>query len=195
MTKHDRPDPEFIAGLQALGQRLRAMRGRVSQERLARAVGSSRSELSRIELGDKLVNPTLADSLDRFFGTDGDIRAERDALERSAHADLVVGQFRENWLHHFPASYVGAVWTRVTPHPRRVQARHVVWIRWGRWQRIAVLDSLPSGGEVLLYTKGDDGLSVPLFFTLKPAAALAHGLGEVVDAIDINQGWTWGEGP
>lgn len=183
------PDPGFIAGMQLLGRRIRAMRGRMSQTRLAAEVGSSRSEISRVERGEKLLGPALADSLDRYFGTGGDVRAERDALELGAHTSLTVGQFRERWLHHFPASYVGAVWTRVTPHPRRTQRAHSVRISWGPWDKDVYFDSLPPIGRALAYTKGDDGLSIPLFFVITPAAALEHGLGEIPDAMDINAGW------
>jgi helix-turn-helix protein len=191
VPRMNRADPEYYVGTIALGQRLRAMRGAISLDRVARKVSSSRSQLSRIERGEMLPSQSLADALDRFHGTGGDIRAARDALEVGAHGSLVVGQFRDHWIHHYPAGYVGSVWTLLVPHPERSEVPHKVTINWGPWTKTVVVESPTARGARLSYTKGDDGLSIPLFFDLSPAAGLEHGLGEDPTALDINAGWIW----
>lgn len=187
-TADNQRDETSTAAIAALGQRIRAMRGFVSLERVANKVGSSKSELSRVERGEKLLSQHLADTLDAYFGTGRGIRLERDAIEQGALPPLLAGQFRSRWLHHFPATYTGPVWSRVLPHPSRTRHRHRLMITWGTWQRAIVLDSVAPSGGFLTYTKGDDGLSVPLFFEVDPPAALTHGLG-VANGIDINSGW------
>lgn len=98
---------------------------------LAARVLSSKSALSRYERGHKLLPDDLADRLDAYYKTGGDIREARDALEAGRDASVLVGQYRGSWLYHFPATYVGAVWTQVTPHPKNAATPHVLTIRWG----------------------------------------------------------------
>lgn len=189
MAGERRRDPVYEQGVRALGTRLRQLRGELGLVALAARVLSSKSALSRYERGDKLLPPDLADRLDAYYKTGGDIRDARDALEAGRNTSGLVGQYRGSWLHHFPNTYVGAVWTQLTPHPRRQSSPHELTIRWGPWTRRVELPTVDPAGIFLSYTKGDDGLSVPLFFDVRPAARLDHGLGMIEGATDINRGW------
>ncbi len=67
----------------SFGAKLRHLRGGMSQRRLAKELGSSNSELSRVEKGVKLPSPELCRQYEEFFGLpEGTVLDERNQLER-----------------------------------------------------------------------------------------------------------------
>lgn len=103
---------------------------------------------------------------------------------------------KSHWSCCHPASYVGPVWIQVTPGFENRSAPHVYAVRRGPWE----YSSEPNAGGFesisLSHTKGDDGLSIPLFFDLSPPYCVAFGTGAPPTGLvhHINHGWTRVEG-
>jgi len=107
-------------------------------------------------------------------------------------AELLGREFKNEWVYCHPATYAGKVWIRVVTKPENHQISHEYVIRWGPRE---YKGKLLFGGRQclsLVHAKGDDGLSVPIFFTISLACYVSFGQGEPLDehAIDVNYGWS-----
>lgn len=104
---------------------------------------------------------------------------------------LLGREFKNQWVYCHPAIYKGKVWIRIITRHENTEMLHEYVIRWGPWEYKATL--LFSGHECLslMHAKGDDGLSVPIFFTISPPCYVLFGQGEPLDdyVIDVDYGW------
>lgn len=176
--------------LEALGARLRALRGRRSLRELAGQIASSRSTLSRLERGEVFPDPNVIEQLDAYYGLAGELVADRQRLLSGAAAQRGRAPWRRRWVHHFPADYAGEVYLHLTLPLEDRPARLHLRIRWGEWQLDRPLHIYDPNGATCAFTKGDDGLSKPVIVTLDRGASVTFGAGVPPGAaIDINAGW------
>jgi transcriptional regulator with XRE-family HTH domain len=176
--------------LDALRLRLRALRGRRSLRTLAREVHSSSSTLSRIERGQVFPDAGLIEALDRYHHQQGTLVAlwQQALTGHIPPADRT--PWHRKWTHHYPADYVGDVYLQLTLPPEQRPAQRRLTIRWGPWQLHRTLTIDDPAGLSCTFTKGDDGLSIPLFLTLDKRASASFGTGQPpAPSIDINHGW------
>ena len=182
----DSPDPQQ----QALGARLRKLRGRRSLRAVAEQTLSSRSTLSRLERAEVFPDASLIERLDGFYGLNGELVAERQRLLEHPALPPRHSPWRRRWLHHYPADYAGETYLNLALPPEDRPARVHLRIRWGQWQLDLSLYIDDPEGVTCAFTKGDDGLSKPVIVTVDRRASVIFGVGAPpVPAIDINAGW------
>lgn len=175
---------EDIAAAVAAELRLRSVSGR----ELARRVGSPPATLARaLKQGfARTRDRMLVERIDHCLVLQGRLAH---AVEHLHGAAAGAGEL---FVHHFPARYVGHVWMRLVPTSKRVGHRHDVRVNWGPWEVLLPVRNPPAAGIVWWFTKGDDGLSVPIFVHVQPAAinefTTVPRWGQD-DAIDANRGW------
>lgn len=168
---------------------MRALRAGLSLRVLAEAIGSSRSELSRIERGEKTASRELAARLDEHFDLDGALATALLGRDPSVGGDTRRVD-RQHWLHHFPALYSGPVWILLSPNADGQDVR--LRIDWGPWRYQRTLSI--AAPLALHCGKGDDGLSVPVRLRMEPPGDVRFGVGvPPTDAAtaDINAGWVY----
>jgi hypothetical protein len=104
---------------------------------------------------------------------------------------LLDREFNETWTIHHPAEYVGKVWMKILKKRLNIEKAHRYTIRWGPWEFRGKVNRKDKHSETLVYSKGNDGLSIPIFVKISPACYLSFGQGEPPDGdpIDINHGW------
>jgi len=117
-----------------------------------------------------------------------DLGSDRIAAEVSR---LLGREFKSEWVHHHPATYAGEVWVKILKQETALDEPHRISIRWGPWRRDVDLPANPARSVVLVHTKGNDGLSVPIFLDVNPSCFAMFGCGGVPggSTIDINVGW------
>jgi len=105
--------------------------------------------------------------------------------------ELLGREFKHQWIYCHPAAYAGKVWIRVLTKPENNKAFHEYAIRWGPWEKKGKFSFGRRKCLSLEHTKGDDKLSMPIFFTISPECYVTFGQGEPLDdyTIDINFGW------
>lgn len=105
---------------------------------------------------------------------------------------LLGHEFKNQWVYFHPAKYAGKVWTRIIANPENRKKLHEYLIRWGSWEYKGKLSFSDCNCISLIYTKGGDGLSVPIFLTISPPCYVSFGQGEPLDehATDVNYGWS-----
>lgn len=151
---------------------------------LADTVHSSRSTLQRMTRGSGWTSPALVRALDRVLGFEGRL------VQGTIRLRAEPAEPGSEWMHHFPESHVGRVWMRLVPKAEDRYREHLLKVRWGPWElRLRVAP--PVRPTVWWFGKGDDGLSVPLFVFVEPAARLEFAIGCVWEdeALDANVGW------
>lgn len=107
-------------------------------------------------------------------------------------AGLLGREFKNQWIYCHPATYAGKVWIRVVTKPENSEMLHEYIIRWGPWEYKGKLSFGDRECISLVHAKGDDGLSVPIFFTISPPCYVSFGQDEPLDdyTIDVNYGWS-----
>src|SRR5712692_3092964 len=72
---------------------------------------------------------------------------------------------------------------------------HAITIRWGPWRRDVGMRAGPMRSVVLMHTKSNAGMSVPILLTVNPPCFVTFGCGQAPGGttIDINHGWVRGE--
>lgn len=178
------------------GQQLRELRGARSLRDVERAVaGVSRSELQRVERGVKVPAVEFLERLGDYYGVGAALVEERDQhLAGQWHPSRTQShRYAHRLVHSFPAAYSGEVWVKVTPSPTGRDQDHNLTLKWGPWERTLDIPVLGPDGAVLVFAKGDDGLSVPVRAEVNPVATLVFGVGSPPSGpmTDINPGWTW----
>jgi hypothetical protein len=100
-------------------------------------------------------------------------------------------EFKKEWVHCHPAGYTGKVWIRILTNPESVASSHNFVVRWGPLKLEKTIDLRGHQTVSLVHAKGDDGLSIPIFFSVTPACYASFGQGDPLDdyVIDINHGW------
>lgn len=100
-------------------------------------------------------------------------------------------EFRESWVFHHPAQHVGTVWIKMRAKKEHSGLVHKFEIRWGPWTRGGQQVLVHNGAVALMHTKGDDGLSIPIFFEIHPECYVSFGQGEPinVDRVNLNKWW------
>jgi hypothetical protein len=179
----------------AFGKRLLELRGQRSLRNIERAVpGISRSELSRVERGVKVPSSEMLDRLGDFYGVDPQLVLERDRLLGGTWrpSKSNAQRLRTRWVYTFPAGYSGEVWLRVLPSKKEIAQPHRIVIRWGPWEKI-IARGIPATGAIFSFSKGNDGLSIPIVAQVVPHATLIFGTGTPVQKrfVDLNRGWTF----
>lgn len=166
--------------------RLRRLRGH-SLRSAAGALEVSKSRLHRREQGEGWSpdDTEFVKRLDRMLDTQGLIL---ESFRRVSGTDRPV---RSKWVHHFPAEHVGLVYLWLQPERENVGGIHRLMMRWGPWE-VRLHDRPPQEGALWWFTKGDDGLSVPLFVQISPAATLEFAVANLWNLTpqNANHGWT-----
>jgi len=125
------------------------------------------------------------------------LRADLGSDRIAAEVSRLLGRdFKSEWTHHHPATYVGEVWVKILKQEGALGQPHRISIRWGPWRRDIEVPASHARSIVLTHTKGDDGLSVPLFLDVNPSCFVTCGCGRVPggEVIDINTGWVRADG-
>lgn len=106
-------------------------------------------------------------------------------------ANLIGREYKNEWVYCHPAEYAGKVWVRVVTQLENSKTLHEYVIRWGSWEYNSTLSFGGRQCLSLTHAKGDDRLSIPLFFTVSPPCYVSFGQGEPLDdhPLDINFGW------
>jgi transcriptional regulator with XRE-family HTH domain len=175
--------------LTVLGRRVRALRREhgIGIVALATRVGSSKSVLSRLELGQRLPDPNVIVALDAELHADGELVSAARAIRGGSAVD---GAPHRRWTHNYPSDYHGEIWIEIRAEAGNSEPRTSLELRWGAWVlRRAVV--WPASGQVRLWhSKGDDGLSIPLIVTAgRPVHVAFHAGRAPKDAVDVNAGW------
>lgn len=100
-------------------------------------------------------------------------------------------EFRKKWVYHHPADYVGIVWVKLRAKGNNSGKLHRYTIRWGPWTRGGQQMLVHNRAVALMHTKGDDGLSIPIFLEIAPESYVSFGRGDPGDVhrVDINKWW------
>ena len=130
-------------------------------------------------------DPALVEAVDTRLSLDGRLARAVNRLHGTVALPCV------DWVHNFPAKYVGRVWMMMAPASHHVGQLHRVVLNWGPWEVQLPVRRAPARGVVWWFMKGDDGLSVPLFAHVEPAATLEFSTVDRWggDAINANRGW------
>ncbi len=104
---------------------------------------------------------------------------------------LLNREFKEKWTIHHPAEYSGKIWIELLKKQSNIEKIHQYSIRWGPWEYEGTIERTDKKAETLVHSKGDDGLSAPIFVTVSPPCYLSFGQGEPPseDPLDISHGW------
>ena len=115
-------------------------------------------------------------------------RTEKIAEELSI---LLHRQFKDNWLFHHPANYIGTVWVKLRAKREHSGKLHKYIIRWGPWTRGGQQVLMHNEAVALMHTKGDDGLSIPMFIEIAPECYVSFGQGDPgnVHQVNLNRWW------
>lgn len=167
---------------------LRQQRGG-SLRSVAKAVGSSKTELSRIETGQSRPSRELASLLDEYFEAHGALAAAFDEEPEDEERVFLASARRAEWIHLYPAAFSGQVWMMVDVGVG-TDATVDTEMRWGPWLRRERF--VVAGRLALLFKKGDDGQSVPLLVRVDPPCTVTFGTNDPppdVETFDANPGW------
>ncbi len=99
--------------------------------------------------------------------------------------------YESAWNYCHPAAYSGKVWIQAVPRPENRLIPHEYSVRWGLWQYDGTFELASMKSVCLWHMKGDDGQSVPIFFSVSPECYVVFGQGDppFAPAHDINYGW------
>jgi hypothetical protein len=83
------------------------------------------------------------------------------------------------------------VWIQVIAEPASRGAPHDYTVRWGPWEYKGTLNLGGRESAFLVHMKGNDGLSVPIFFDISSACYVVFGQGDPPGGPlrEINWGW------
>ena len=100
-------------------------------------------------------------------------------------------EYKLRWSFCHPATYSGRVWIQVFAEPASRGAPHDYTVRWGPWEYKGTLNLERRESAFLVHMKGNDGLSVPIFFDISPACYVVFGQGDPPSGPlhEINWGW------
>lgn len=106
-------------------------------------------------------------------------------------ARLLNREFKEDWTIHHPAEYSGKIWIKLLKRRSNIEKIHRYSIEWGPWKFEGTIMPSNQYTETLVHCKGNDGLSVPIFFKISPPCYLSFGQGEPPsdNIVNINHGW------
>jgi len=109
-----------------------------------------------------------------------------------SESDLKDTRYKSGWSFCHPASYSGPVWIEVVPKFENRAAPHHYTVRWGPWEYTGVLNLRGLESAALIHMKGNDGLSIPIFFDIRPPCCVSFGQGQHPTGLvhDINHGWS-----
>lgn len=172
------------------GSTIRAFREErgLSIRDVAARASMSRSTVHRIESGRAISDSELTD-LDAAMQSGGRLIT---AVTASRPGGIPRTVPTDRYMHLHPAAHSGPVWTGVWA---RVATTHTVVLRWGPWQWERVVE-IGVAGIALIHSKGDDGLSIPLFVDVSPPAVVAAGIGAPpvgVELVDAHGQWAYME--
>lgn len=171
-------------------RRLRSERG-LTLRQLAGLAHSNKTTLWRLEHGNfTRVDPFLVERLDEILDARGALVSERQSLLVGDAGRRLESPWKKRWVHHFPAAYAGEVFVNLVLRPSAWPATVNLQIRWGPWllNRRVRVDG--PDGVSCLFTKGDDGQSVPVFVRVDKPVSARFGIGVPPQPLmDINYGW------
>lgn len=100
-------------------------------------------------------------------------------------------EHKVRWSFCHPASWSGQVWIQLIAEPGNRGAPHDYTVRWGPWEYKGSLNLEGRESAFLIHTKGNDGLSVPIFFDVLPPSYVRFGQEDPpgTPVHDINWGW------
>jgi hypothetical protein len=100
-------------------------------------------------------------------------------------------EYKARWTFCHPAAYSGQVWIHVVAAPENRGTAHHYNVRWGPWEYKGTLNFEERESVFLVHMKGNDGLSVPIFFDISPSCYVIIGQGDPPEGQrhDINWGW------
>lgn len=103
-------------------------------------------------------------------------------------------EYKPRWSFSHPAVYSGRVYIEVVAEPASRRTPHYYTVRWGPWQYKGILNFEERESAFLVHMKGNDSLSVPLFFDISPASYVVFGqgdppVGSIHGIHEINFGW------
>jgi hypothetical protein len=104
-------------------------------------------------------------------------------------ANLFSRQPNSEWVFTHDKTYVGPIWTRITPRMENHAAAHDITIRWGLWQWKGRV--VPSHEPTSLTHFKERADEYPMWVQVEPSAIVTVGQGPPPDAqyMDINEGW------
>lgn len=104
---------------------------------------------------------------------------------------LLKREFKKEWIGSHPAEYSGKVWIQILKQEENLSLKHDFAIQWGPWRYVGKLPIDENISVTLIHAKGNDGLSVPIFFHIEPPCYVTFGQDEPWSDItlDINDGW------
>lgn len=120
-----------------------------------------------------------------------------DSLVRTLRQKLGL-EYKPRWIWCHPAEYSGQVWIQVISDPSNREVIHHYSITWGPWECSGRLTFREQPSAVLVHAKGNDGLSIPIVFSISPTCSVRFGQGDppLGPLHDINRGWDFvGDGP
>jgi len=123
------------------GRYLRHLRSTRSLREVASLAGSSKSVLSLVERGERVPTIDLVSSLDTALAADGSLLARYN--DARAERSKLPSRWRREWIHHFPATYSGPVYTRVLVPAPVLPAEIAVVLRWGPVAALAQVRGAP----------------------------------------------------
>ena len=90
--------------------------------------------------------------------------------------ELLNRQYSAEWIGHHPTDFSGKVYIQVLKQKRNLIEQHHFSVRWGPWFYEGTLPVSKHNSISLVHTKGNDGLSVPIFFKIDPPCYVKFGI-------------------
>jgi hypothetical protein len=152
---------------------------------------------SEMRSGTKFILPVLCSSADRVLNRFPLLAARRYLTLPTPISSLAIEvahvlgrEYKQHWSHNHNREYSGVVHITVLKHPKHLCEPYNLVVEWGHMRRKIKVSSSQIHAVSLVHTKGDDGMSVPLFLKSDKPLYARFGIGSGLSAqIDINSWW------